>query len=68
MWAPPNRSPWPVQPSGSGSLGHTIGSGALAAVDVLPGGADPNSYFGSYGSFCSAGETGVVVLDDVARA
>jgi hypothetical protein len=41
------------------------GRGALGTGDALPGWADPNSYFGSYGAFCSADETGVVLLDDV---
>ena len=43
------------------------GTGALVSADALPGWADRQSYFGSFGTFCSAEETGVVVLDDVAR-
>jgi hypothetical protein len=40
------------------------GTGAEITVEALP---DVNGYFGSFAAFCSAEDTGVVVLDDVAR-
>jgi hypothetical protein len=43
------------------------GSGAEIAVDALPGWSNRDSYFGSFAAFCSAEESGVLVLDDVAR-
>lgn len=43
------------------------GSGALVALDDLPAGADPDSYFGSFGRFCGAGDSGVIVLAEVTQ-
>jgi hypothetical protein len=43
------------------------GTGAELTADALPDWANRDSYFGSFGTFCSAEETGIVVLDDVAR-
>jgi hypothetical protein len=52
---------------------HTIadsdaltGTGALATASALPGGDDADTYFGGFGRFCSAGDIGIVVFDDVA--
>lgn len=39
------------------------GVGALVTLADLPEGANAESYFGSFGAFCDAGESGVVVLD-----
>jgi uncharacterized protein YfaP (DUF2135 family) len=47
---------------------EVTGSGAEMSAAVLPGWSNDSSYFRSYGSFCAAGERGIVVLDDVARA
>jgi hypothetical protein len=44
------------------------GTGTQGTADVLPDWSNADSYFASYGTFCSAEETGIVVLDDVARA
>jgi hypothetical protein len=44
------------------------GTGAEGTTDVLPERGNPDGYWGSYSSFCSAEQTGIVVLDDVARA
>ena len=44
------------------------GTGAEASVDALPEQGTPDGYWGSYSSFCSAAQTGIVILDDVARA
>jgi hypothetical protein len=43
-----------------------VGSGAEVPGDALPGWMRSDGYFVSFGEFCSAGETGVVVLEDVA--
>jgi hypothetical protein len=43
------------------------GSGAEVPADALPDWDNQDSYFASFGGFCSAGRTGVVVFDDVAR-
>jgi hypothetical protein len=43
------------------------GSGAEVPADALPEWDQQDSYFASFGGFCSAGRTGVVVFDDVAR-
>jgi hypothetical protein len=39
--------------------------GARATIAELPQGSSPDSYFGSFGGFCSADESGVMVLKDV---
>lgn len=39
------------------------GVGALVTLADLPCGSNADSYFGSFGGFCDAAETGVVVLD-----
>ena len=44
-----------------------VGTGAEVPVDALPDWPNRDGYFGSFAAFCSAEETGVVVLDDVAR-
>jgi hypothetical protein len=44
------------------------GSGADVAADALPDWDQKDGYFASFGGFCSAERTGVVVFDDVARA
>ncbi len=44
------------------------GTGAELSADALPEHGNPDGYWGSYSSFCSAQQTGIVVLDDVARA
>ncbi|MGW8483767.1 hypothetical protein ACWGJP_11555 [Microbacterium sp. NPDC055903] len=41
------------------------GAGALIELEQLPGGGNPDSYFSSFGSFCDAGERGVLVLAEV---
>ena len=43
------------------------GNGAEVTIEALPAGTNRDSYFGSFAHFCSAEETGVVVLDDVTR-
>jgi hypothetical protein len=43
------------------------GSGAEVPADALPEWDQQDSYFASFGGFCSAGRTGVVVFDDVVR-
>ena len=40
--------------------------GALIALDDLPDGGNPDSYFGSYGGFCGADSKGVMLLTAVA--
>ena len=44
------------------------GSGTKGPAGVLPDWSNADSYFASYGAFCSAEESGIVALDDVARA
>jgi hypothetical protein len=44
------------------------GTGTQGPADVLPDWSNADSYFASYGTFCAAEETGIVALDDVARA
>lgn len=39
--------------------------GAQIALDDLPEGGNPDSYFGAYGAFCDAGSTGVMLLSAV---
>ena len=39
--------------------------GAAVELDDLPDGANHDSYFGSFGGFCDAGEHGVLVLTEV---
>lgn len=42
--------------------------GSPVPLDALPGGEDPDSYFGSFGRFCGADAAGALVaLDVVAR-
>jgi hypothetical protein len=43
-----------------------VGSGTELPGDALPGWMRSDGYFVSFGGFCSAEETGVVVLGDVA--
>jgi hypothetical protein len=38
--------------------------GAVVALEDLPDGATPDSYFGSFGGFCDAGQRGVLVLTE----
>lgn len=76
-------SPWIVWPPGSdladnggvqadGSRYYDgdalVGAGVLVALSDLPGGDNPDSYFSSFGGYCGAEQTGVVVLDAVAHA
>ena len=42
-----------------------VGSGARLGADALPGWDDEDTYLGSFGRFCEAGDVGVVVLDEV---
>lgn len=42
-----------------------VGEGAVLALADLPAGGNPDSFFGSFGGFCDAGERGVVVLVEV---
>ena len=44
------------------------GTGTEVPADSLPDWDQGDSYLASFGGFCSAGRTGVVVFDDVARA
>jgi hypothetical protein len=44
------------------------GTGTQGPADILPDWSNGDSYFASFGTFCSAQETGIVALDDVARA
>lgn len=72
---------WVVWPPGTGMdddgvvLGRSsrvadgdrlTGTGALVDAAALPDWENADSYFRAFGSFCEAGETGVVVLDVVA--
>lgn len=41
--------------------------GAFVALEDLPAGANPDSYFGSFGRFCGADDSGVVVLAEVTQ-
>jgi hypothetical protein len=41
------------------------GTGALVGATALPQWESADSYFRSFGTFCDAGDTGVVVLDAV---
>lgn len=43
---------------------RVTGKGAVVDASVLPGFANPDSYFGSFGRFCTAQDVGVVVLDE----
>ena len=43
------------------------GTGSVVSADALPDWSYRDSYFGSYGAFCGAGQKGIVVLDDVVR-
>lgn len=45
---------------------RVTGAGALVTLADLPDGANPDSYFASFGGFCEADDAGVVVFDDVA--
>ncbi|MDT0157199.1 hypothetical protein Q9R19_06120 [Microbacterium sp. ARD32] len=48
------------------AAGSTLsGFGAIIALEDLPQGDERDSYFGSFGGFCGAGETGVVLLSEV---
>jgi len=44
-----------------------VGTGAEVSIDALPDWPNRDGYFGSFAVFCSAEESGVVVLDAVAR-
>ncbi|WP_296665693.1 hypothetical protein, partial [Demequina sp.] len=44
------------------------GTGTLAVLADLPGGADDNSYFGLMGKYCDGDAAGVAVLDSIVRA
>jgi hypothetical protein len=44
-----------------------VGTGAELPVGALPEWWDADGYFGSFGAFCSAERTGIVLLDHVAR-
>ncbi|BDV31048.1 hypothetical protein [Microbacterium terricola] len=46
-----------------GSGDGILGEGDLVTLSDLPSGADPDSYFGSFGAFCGADERGVIVLE-----
>jgi len=43
------------------------GTGAEVSVDALPEWPNRDGYFGSFAVYCSAEESGVVVLDDAVR-
>ncbi len=45
-----------------GEGGRITGTSAPVALADLPEGADPDSYFGSFGRYCGADEAGVLVL------
>lgn len=45
-----------------------VGAGILVDLADLPDGDNPDSYFSSFGGYCGADETGVVVFDAVAHA
>jgi hypothetical protein len=42
------------------------GVGAKVELADLPGGSNPDSYFASFGTYCSADEAGVLVLTRIA--
>ncbi|MEJ1087510.1 hypothetical protein WDU99_04180 [Microbacterium sp. Mu-80] len=43
------------------------GTGALVTLEDLPAGAKQDSYFGSFGRFCGADESGAIVLAEVTQ-
>lgn len=44
------------------------GTGTLAVLADLPGGAHDDTYFGGQGKYCDADSAGVAVLDSITRA
>lgn len=44
------------------------GAGAVVALEDLPGGSNPDSYFASFGGYCGADAAGVVVFTEVASS
>ena len=76
-------APWIVWPPGStpGEAGGALvdgelyaigdaitGTGTLAVLADLPGGARDDTYFGGMGKYCDGDSAGVAVLDSIARA